>query len=66
MLYHNDRVADVAQAAQRLNHLDVVFGMEANGRLVEHVEHTHQARADLGRKADALGLAAGEGPRRGA
>ena len=63
VLHHNDRVADIAQAAERLNHLDVVFGMEANRRLVEHVEHAHQARANLRRKANALGLAAGEGPR---
>ena len=41
VFHHNDRVAHIAQAAQRLNHLDVVFGMEANGRLVEHVEHAH-------------------------
>ena len=63
VLHHNDRIADIAQTAQRLDHLDVVFGMEAKGRLVEHVEHAHQARADLRGQANALSLAAGEGPR---
>jgi hypothetical protein len=35
--------------------------MQADGRLVQHVQHTHQPRADLGGQPDALGLAAGQG-----
>ena len=39
--------------------------MQADGRLVQDIEHVHKLRADLRRQADALALAAGEG-RRGA
>jgi len=35
--------------------------VEADRGLVEHVEHTRKAAADLGGEADALALAAGEG-----
>ena len=38
--------------------------MQSDARLIEDVEHPHQARADLGRQADALALAAGERRRR--
>ena len=53
-------VADVAQALERRDHLHVVLRMQPDARLVEHVEHAHQPRADLRRQADALRLAAGE------
>ncbi len=39
----------------------VVALMKADGGLVEDVEHAAEAGADLGGKADALALAAGEG-----
>ena len=42
----------------------VVALVEADRRLVEHVEDAHQLRADLGREADALALAARERRRR--
>ena len=51
-------VADVAKPLDRRDHLDVVFRMQPDARLVEHVEHAHQARADLRRQPDALRLAA--------
>ncbi len=38
--------------------------VEADRRLVEHVEHAHQLAADLGGQPDALALAAGERRRR--
>ena len=38
----------------------VVALMQADGGLVEHVEHAAQARADLRGEADALAFAAGE------
>ena len=41
----------------------VVALVEADRRLVEHVEHADQPRADLGGQPDALRLAAGEGGR---
>ena len=34
--------------------------MESDARLVKDIEHAHQRAADLGRKADALALAAAE------
>ena len=40
--------------------LRVVPLVETDGRLVQDVQHAHQRRADLGRQADALGLAARE------
>ena len=60
MLHHDHRVADVAQALQRRDHLHVVLRVQADARLVEHVEHAHQARTDLRGQAYALRLAAGE------
>ena len=53
-------VAEVAQVAQRLEQARVVALVQADRRLVEHVEHAGQARADLRGEADALALAAGE------
>ena len=53
-------VAEVAQADQRLDQAVVVALVQADRRLVEHVEHADEAAADLRRQADALGLAAGQ------
>ena len=53
----------VALVAQRLERGDeplVVAGVQADGRLVEHVEHAGEVGAELGGEPDALGLAAGE------
>jgi hypothetical protein len=60
VLDHDERVADVAQALQRRDHLHVVLRMQADTGLVEHVEHTHQPGSDLRGQSDALGLAAGQ------
>ena len=60
VLDDDDGVADVAQALERRDHLDVVLRVQADARLVEHVEHAHQPGADLRRQADALRLAARE------
>ena len=35
--------------------------MQADAGLIQNVEHTGEARADLGRQSDALGLAARQG-----
>ncbi len=61
MLDHQHRVAEVAHALQGFDQPFVVALVEADRRLVEHVEHPHQLRADLGGEADALAFAAGEG-----
>ena len=60
VLDDDHRVADVAQALERRDHLHVVLRMQPDARLVEHVEHAHEPRADLRREPDALRLAAGE------
>ena len=58
VLDDDHRVADVAQALERRDHLHVVLRVQADARLVEHVEHAHQPRADLRRQPDPLRLAA--------
>ena len=63
VLHHEHGVAEVAQMAQRVEQLVVVALVQSDGRLVENVEHAHQARADLRRQTD-LWLAAGERRRR--
>ncbi len=64
VLDDDERVAEVAQLDQRLDEAPVVALMQADGRLVQHVEHPREPRADLRRQADALRLAAGERGRR--
>ena len=60
MLDDEDGVAEVAQVLERGDQPLVVALVQADGRLVEHVEHAAQARADLRGEADALAFAAGE------
>ena len=60
VLDHQERVAQVAELFQGVEQPAVVAGMQADRRLVEHVEHAAQAAAHLGRQADPLHLAAGK------
>jgi hypothetical protein len=60
VLDHDHRVAQVAQALQRLDQALVVALVQPDRGLVEHVHHAGQAGADLARKADALRFAARE------
>ena len=60
MLDHDHGVAEVAQPPQRFEQPRVVALVQADRRLVEHVEHAGEAGADLRGEADALALAAGE------
>ena len=65
VLHHDDGVAQIAQALERGDKPLVVALVQADGRLVQDVEHAHEARADLRGQADALRLAArerGRGP----
>ena len=41
VLDDNYRVADIAQALKRCDHLYVVLGMKTDAWLIEHVEHSH-------------------------
>ena len=61
VLHDQQRVAQVAQPREGGDQLGVVALVQPDGRLVEDVQHAHQARADLGRQPDALGLAARQG-----
>ncbi len=56
-------VAQVAQVLQRRQQAGVVSGMEADRRLVEHVQDAGQAAADLAGQPDSLALASREGGR---
>ncbi len=58
MLDDDDRVAEIAQPLQRLQEPGIVALVQPDRRLVEHVEHAGEARADLRGEADALALAA--------
>jgi hypothetical protein len=60
VLDDEDGVAQVAQLFEGLDEAVVVALMQADGGLVEDVEHAAQARADLRGEADALAFAAGE------
>ena len=43
MLYHDHRIAEVAQAREGLEQAGIIALMQANRRLVEHVEHAGEA-----------------------
>ena len=64
VLDDDDGVAEIAQARERRQQLAVVALMQADRRLVEHVQHAGEVRADLRGEPDALPFAAGQ--RRGA
>ena len=58
MLDDDHRVAEVAQVVERFEQPRIVALVQADRRLVEHVEHAGEAGADLRGEADALALAA--------
>ena len=65
VLNDDHRVAQVAKLSERFQQLVVIARMQADGRLIENVEHADKSATDLPCQADALHLAAGE-RRRGA
>ena len=60
VLHHQHRVAQIAQMRQRIQQPVVVARMQADGRLIEHIQHAAQLRSDLRRQPDALRFAAGK------
>ena len=58
MLDHDHGVAEVAQPLQGFEEPRIVALVQADRRLVEHVEHAGEAGADLRGEPDALALAA--------
>ncbi|OPZ44246.1 MAG: hypothetical protein BWY93_00638 [Euryarchaeota archaeon ADurb.BinA087] len=68
MFDHDERVPEVAEPPEGVDQLLVVFLVEADRGLIEHVQHSHQVGPDLGCQADPLGLTARKGagiPREG-
>ena len=61
VLHHDDGVAQVPQALEGVQQLVVVPLVQADGGLVQNIQHAHEGGADLGGQADALALPAGEG-----
>ena len=60
MLHHQHRVAQVAELLERGEQAAVVPRVQADGGLVQHIEHAAQLRADLRGQADALRFPAGK------
>ena len=58
VLDHDHRVAEIAQPHQRREQPRVVALVQPDARLVEDVEHAHEARPDLRGETNALRLAA--------
>ena len=56
VLYHDQGITQVAQALQSIDQSRIVALVQTNRGLVQHVEHPHQPRTDLGGQANALGL----------
>ena len=63
MLHDYDRIAFVAQAAQRSYELAVVFLMEADARLIEYIYDIDEFGAYLGSQSDSLALSSREARR---
>ena len=61
VLHHHQCVAFVAQQLQRIQQNLVVTGMQANGRLVQHIANALQVAAQLRRQTNALRLTTAEG-----
>ena len=60
MLDDQDRVAQVAQRLQDFNEPAGVAGMQPNGGFVQHIERTHQVRAERRRQLNSLRLTSGK------
>ena len=60
---HDQGVAQVAQALHGGDQFIIVALVQADARLVQHVQHTGQRAADLGGQADTLALTARQGCR---
>ncbi len=63
VLHHQHGVAEIAKTFQRFQELLVVALMQADGRLVQNIQHARQPRTDLRGKPDALAFAARQGAR---
>ena len=57
MLHHQHGVAQTFQPLQRSQQPFIIPLMQANGGLIQHIQHTGQPAADLARQPDALAFA---------
>ena len=64
VLDHQHRVAQISEPHKRLDEAMVVSLVQANGRLIEHVQRAHKTGADLAGKANALRFSTSKGARR--
>ena len=60
VLHHDESIAQIPQVLEGVQQLGVVPLVQANGRLIQNVQHAHQGRTDLGGQPDALALTAGQ------
>ena len=58
MLHNDNRVTQIAQAFKRGDKALVIALMQADGRLVQNVQHAHEASTNLRGQANALSLTA--------
>ena len=64
IVLHDDQgVAQVPQVLEGIQQHIIVPLVQADGRLVQDIQHAHEGGADLSCQPDALALAAGEGAR---
>ena len=61
VLDDDNSIAQVTQVFEGVEQAGVVTLMQADGGLVQDIEHAGQARADLAGQPDALGFAARQG-----
>ena len=61
MLHHDEGVAQIPEPPQGIQQLVVVPLVQADGGLVQNIQHAHETAADLGSQTDTLALAAGQG-----
>ncbi|OQB18772.1 MAG: hypothetical protein BWY13_01398 [Euryarchaeota archaeon ADurb.Bin190] len=59
MLDHNEGISEVPELLEGLDKPGVVSLMQADGGLVQYIEHPGEVGADLGGQANPLGLASG-------
>ena len=61
VLDDQDRITQVTEALEALEQALIIALMQTNARLVEDIEHPHQARTNLRCQANALAFPTGEG-----
>jgi len=54
MLHHQDRVAQIPQTPEDLEHRSIIRGMQTDRRCVEHIQHPTKPTPQLARQPDAL------------